>query len=351
MDTGRYLIVRLSALGDVVFALESLAAIKAQHPKASVDWLVEDRASGLLDGHADVERLLVYPRRDIVRSALRPWLWPSLLALLWRHVRALRSVHYDAVIDLHGNFKSGAHVWLARARRKIGFERPRARELSWLATNQRFPLPDTPIHRADQALRLLEAGLGVVAKPDRALLPERAGVAAEARKLIATHPMSSGPLVCIVPGSSGFGAFKRWPTKSFRALIHALRQDGQRVVLSTGPGEQQIASELAEDGVVWLDGSQHGVGVMAEVMRQCAVVVAADSGPLHVAQAVATPCVALFGPKNPALYGPRGVSVVLRYPVPCAPCDRRVCAAPICVRGIPVHAVQRAVAELIEANA
>lgn len=354
MAAGRYLILRLSALGDVVFALESLAAIRAAEPDAVVDWVVEDRAAGLLRGHPWVNEVLVYPRRRLSRMLARPWLWLHAARELGRHGRRLRRTAYDAVLDLHGNFKSGLHVWFARGRRKIGFSRARARELSWLAVRERVDLGTRAGHRAEQGLQLVAQLLGRE-PPDveGPLIPVREKAAREADACLARHPRGTGgPLVCIAPGSSGFAAFKRWPAARHRDLALALQREGARVVLCTGPGEDALAAAIGTaPDILWCDGGRLGLPVYLEVLRRADVLVAADSGPLHMAQAVGTKTVALFGPKDPAIYGPRRTrSIVLRYPVPCVPCGRRDCDAPICVQGIPVDDVRAAVRELIAAG-
>ena len=348
MGSNRYLFIRLSALGDVIFALEALAALKRAEPGSRVDWLVEDRAAALLEGHPLIDRVLIYPRRKIARSLARPWLWPSAVRSILVHGRALRRERYTAALDLHGNLKSGLHLLFCRAARKLGFDKPHAREGSQRMATERVRVGDGSVHRAEQGMRLVAQLLG--SEPERGnfvLLPRRGDEAARARDLLARHPVTgTGAFVGLAPGASDFAAFKRWPAASFRNLAASLAQQGLRVVLCTGPGEQALANEVSAENpdLLWVDGEESGLACYIEVLRQLDVVVAADSGPLHMAQAVGTPAVALFGPKDPAVYGPRlPQSVVLRYPVPCAPCGRRSCAAPICVLGIPVEAVMAAV--------
>ncbi len=360
MAPGRYLIVRLSALGDVVFALESLAALRRAEPEAVVDWLIEDRASGLLEGHPWIHRLLVYPRRTILHQLARPWRWFSLAGTLWRHVRNVRETSYDAVLDLHGNAKSGMHVLLARAERKIGFGRDRARDLAWLAVGERVSLGGRQLHRAEQGLVLIAQ----LTKPhaelraagpanDAALLPIDHGAMARAHALFPNLARPATPTVCLIPGTSAFGEFKRWPVESFRRLALALEADGLNVIVCTGPGEVPLAQRIHEGrpATAWFDGATHGLSLLTEVFRGAQCAVAADSGPLHMTQAVGTPAVALFGPKDPEIYGPRlPESIVLRYPTTCTPCGRRRCDAPICVRAIPVQDVRDAVHELLQTS-
>jgi len=157
------------------------------------------------------------------------------------------------------------------------------------------------------------------------------------------------PLVLLYPGTSAFAAFKRWPIEHFATLAQRLTARGLGVVVGFGPGEAALAAPVlaAAPAARALDGGRLGLRGLAGAMRDCAVVVAADTGPLHIAAAVGARCVALFGPKDEQRYGPRahgGTShEVLFHSVPCRPCKRRDCVTPQCVLGIPIDAVEAAV--------
>ncbi len=363
MAGNRYLFLRLSALGDILFALEALSALKEAEPEARVDWLVEDRGQALLSGHPLLDRVLVYPRQDLQRMALRPWLWPSLLIALVGHVRTLRSQRYDAALDLHGNLKSGLHLFLCRAQRKLGFAAPRAKEGSSLAAGEHVRLtPHHTVdgqdgmvspHRATEGLLLVQQLLGkTVATPVAPFLQTIPSAVDAARGFLASHPSDTGPVICLIPGTSEFAAFKRWPTSAFARLADLLHASGFRVVIGTGPGEEPLAQAIQRETAIasclHANGAELGLDSYLALLAEVDLVVAADSGPLHMAQALGTRAVALFGPKDPAVYGPRlEGSRVLRYPVPCAPCGRRSCDAPLCVQAIPPEAVLSAVSGML----
>ncbi|MFQ5504515.1 MAG: glycosyltransferase family 9 protein [Planctomycetota bacterium] len=354
MAPPRYLFLRLSALGDVIFALEALHALKQQIPEARVDWAVEDRARELLEGHPLLERVLVYPRKELVQSVLRPWRWPAALRALTRFVRELRAVRYDAVLDLHGNLKSALHMLFSRGLSKYAFRPPRAKELSHLVANRLVSLGGEPLHRAEQGRRMIAELLGKDGKElppgEGPLLPPRSPEREKAGDFLASASVR-GPTIVLAPGSSSFARFKRWPVEQFRELARRLEGRGHRVIVCTGPGEEALAEAIgAASGnrSLWLDGARQGLGVTLEVLRRAAVVVAADSGPLHMAQAVGTRAVALFGPKDPSIYGPRlEGSIVLRHPMPCMPCGERGCGAPLCVQAIAVEEVEAAIHKIL----
>jgi len=335
---GSVLLVRLSALGDVLFALETVTALHQARPDLALDFLVDDRFGAILGDHPHLREVLCYPRKR--RRAV-----PRFLA-------GLRRRRWDLVLDLHGLAKSALCVGAARAPRKLGFAPPGSREGAHRAYTRAVELPVPLPHRAARGFYLL-ADLGLI-EP----LPA-ASVAADpssptARPALglpgdAPQPWSAtenatrrAPRVVLHPGTSAFAAFKRWPAERFAQLGAALLADGAEVVVSFGPGERDLAQQVASGapGLGLLDGKDYGLLGLGTVYRDADLVVAADTGPLHLAAAVGTRVVALFGPKDPSLYGPRGEGhAVLFRDVPCRPCRRRRCPAPLCIRGLDVEPV------------
>ena len=324
---GSVLVVRLSALGDVLFALETVAAIHRERPDVRIDFLVEDRFRSLLDNHPQLATVHVYPRRR--RAAIAASLWN------------LRKSRYDVVLDLHGILKSALHVVIARARHKVGPGVPASREGAARAYSLVVPMPTPAPHRAEVGHRLL-AAIGLSGRP---AAPRLAIVQPPAALLLA----SKAPRVFLHPGTSAFAAFKRWPSERFAELARRLTDRGLSVLVGFGPGESELAAPVLARAprTIAIDGGQLGLLGLAGVMQQCAVVVAADTGPLHLGATVGARCVALFGPKDQARYGPRAHSTepheVLWHEVPCRPCRRRTCVTPQCVLGIDVATAEAAV--------
>jgi len=330
----RVLIVRLSALGDVLFALETVAALAHARPDVRIEFLVEDRFAALLQDHPQLAAVHVYPRRQKLRIA----------ASLWR----LRNQRFDAVLDLHGILKSALHVVAARSPRKIGCGPPAAREGSELCYGEVVAAPRPLPHRAEIGYVLLRH-LGIAAPPT----PPRLLVQTPPPELLAGLPR---PLVLLHPGTSSFATFKRWPVERFAQLAERLRARQLGVAVSFGPGERELADAVlaAVPDARAVDGKVLGLRGLAGVLAAVDVAVAADTGPLHIAAAVGTPCVALFGPKDPDRYGPRAHGTVrheiLFHDVPCRPCTRRDCVSPQCVLGIGVDAVAAAVLRVLAAR-
>lgn len=330
----RVLLVRLSALGDVLFSLETLAALRRARPDLHVDFLVGDGCASILANHPWIERVLVHPRRR--QRAL-----PGAL-------RELRRRRYDVALDLHGILKSALQMRAARARLRVGFAPPRAREGAHLLYDRAVPLPSPIPHRAEQGLVLLRA-LGLRVEPAPVVLP-----APPPHGPPVWSDEERGHVVVLHPGTSRFAAFKRWPPDRYAELAARLSRRGIPVAVSYGPGERPLADVVLEAAPAArpIDGAALGLPALARCLGEAALVVAADTGPLHLAAAAGARVLALFGPKDPAIYGPRGPGHrVLLHDVPCRPCTRRDCVTPQCVLGITVADVERSALELLEAPA
>ena len=207
-------------------------------------------------------------------------------------------------------------------------------------------MPEPVPHRADIGHRLL-AAIGLSGLPTAPVL----ATTPPPPELLAGLP---APRVLLHPGTSAFAEFKRWPVTHFAELARRLAARGISVLVGYGPGERELAEPAlaAAPASRAIDGGASGLLGMAGVLAECRVVVAADTGPLHLAAAVGARCVALFGPKDPARYGPRAHGdirhEVLFHDVPCRPCRRRTCVTPQCVLGIAVADVEAAVLRQLE---
>ena len=327
----RILLIRLSALGDIVVSLPAIAALRETRPDVAIDWLVEDRFAGLLDEVVGVDRVLVFPRGRATR-----------VSPIVRHVRALRAERYEAAVDLQGNLKSAGQLAAARAQRKIGLAARHAKEGAHRAARERVDLPTSrTVHRAERARSLLAPlGVGIPANGEASRWPDsmrpefrrHADVEEELDRDLG--PPGGHPRVLIHPGTSAFGAFKRLPAATFGEVARSLADDGATVRVIHGPGEEALAKEVADasDGAAEVLPPRHGLRGLIATTRRADLVIASDSGPLHLAAAAGAATVGLFGPKDPAIYAPPfSRSRVVRHPVPCSPCSLRRCADPICM--------------------
>lgn len=351
----RVLVVRLSALGDVVHALPVLPVLRRELPGARIDWLVEDRAAALLADRPELDRVVVFPRRELRILRGRPRAWVGRIRAF---VADLRRGRYDVSLDLQGNLKSGALARLSGARHRYGLDRRAAREGNHLFSTRRALPPAGARHRVQRNLALLGAMLGRAAAWVDPGLAEAPGASAAARaRLEAAGLDAEGGYAVLHPGTSAFGAFKRWPPDRFADLARSIAARGLPVVVTAPPGEVSLARAVCDgaDGKACLLDVE-GLDVLGEVMRGARVVVAADTGPLHLAALAGTPVVGLFGPKDGAVYGPWGrgrtgvpgpLAVVSRDDVACRPCTLRQCADPVCMTTLEPEAVLAAIDETL----
>jgi lipopolysaccharide heptosyltransferase I len=304
--TTRIALIKLSSLGDVVHALPVAATLRARVPDVHLTWIVERREAAVLRDHPALDALLAVDTRRWRRArGLRD------LADVVRAVREmrrkLRLAAFDVALDLQGLLKSGVLAAATRAPLRIGFAARRCREpLNALFTNRRVEPPPAARHIVDQHLSLL--GPLRVTEPVREFrLPVDAGAEARADEFLAGHGVKPGQrLVVLNPGAGR--PDKRWPEERFRALAGRLTEDaGADVVVVWGPGEEATARRIAPGGVSRaLLGPPTNLHELVAFLRRANVLVAADTGPLHLAAALGTPCVGLYGPTSAVRNGPYG---------------------------------------------
>lgn len=304
------LVVRLSSIGDVVHTLPALAALHRHGWEAG--WIVEPPARVLLeDNHLLAQVASAPPARGF------SWLAG------WRTLRELRAGRYDAALDFQGLWKSAAWARLSGARRVLGWRGAARREpASALLLTEKAARTGRG-HVIDKNLELLQ-GLGIEAVGTREFpLPFSAPAVARVDEGLAGRP--AGELVILNPG--GGWQSKLWPPERFGELARGLAALGLRCLVSYGPGEEGLADRVVSASAGCAERSfPTSLVDFVELARRVRLVVAADTGPLHLACAVGTPVVALFGPTDPARNGPFAAEdVVIRRKPACAPCYSRSC--------------------------
>ena len=340
----RILLIKLSALGDVIQTLPTLEAIRAVYPAAEISWLVEEDAAPVLACHPALDNLLISRRK----TWLAAWRRPGERQIAWQQFRhlmqTLRRQSYDLVIDLQGLAKSAFWTFISRSPRKIGFDR--TREYSYLALTERLPPYDPDEHAVRRYLRVARH-LGAAAEPVRFRLALPTGTGEDFKYL---WQEKSGPLIIMHPGT-------RWPTKFWLPESFAV-VGGHPDSGAAGPGgfyRQPVRRPLiarirsymaspAED----LSG-RTDLKTLARLFYQADAAVTTDTGPMHLAAAVGTPVAAVFGPTAPWRTGPFGARHrVIRTKVSCSPCFRRHCPAPECLTGLGVPEVLAAVNDILD---
>jgi ADP-heptose:LPS heptosyltransferase len=300
----RILIVHLGAIGDVANALVLAPALKTARPSTHVGWAAHPLAAPLVDGHPDVDRMHLWPRN-------------AGLAGLQEFLRGVRAERYDLVIDLQRILKSALVARLTRAPRILGFDRARAKELAWIWTRERIPPGRRDAHMVVQYLEFARY-LGVPVYGAVPRFPESPAAETRAAELVAG--LGAAPIVLNLGASK---AQNRWPAERFGLLARRITAVLHLPVLFTGgPGDVELAAaaraalESAPSATAVRPGAPPApaldlVGrtdllVLLALLRRAHHVVSCDTGPMHLAAAVQTPVVALFGPADPSRTGPWG---------------------------------------------
>jgi lipopolysaccharide heptosyltransferase I len=348
----RILVVRLSAVGDVINALPVLVALRARFPRAWLGWLVEDKARAVVEHHTCVDQTFVFDRKRLTAAIGRGRPGETCRSIKSLRTR-LRQARFEVTLDLHGNMKSALLGGLAGSRIRIGYDRRNSREGNHLLNNVHVSLPVQRIHRVEKHLRLLTA-LGIhTTDPGPFLLPVPESAQSFASQYLQSIDAPGRPLVIFHPGTSVSGAFKRWPLDSYARLAEALVQRIQaKVVISHGSGEHELVAAIADRCTCPVELPEtRTLGQLAALIQRASLFVSADTGPMHIAAALNVPVVALFGPKDPVVYGPyRTRSIVLQARLCCQPCGRRRCKDPICMRLISPEEAFHACLDLLRTS-
>ncbi len=290
----RILLVRLSALGDIVHGLPVLCALRARWPRSLLAWAVESPAADILRGHRALDEIIALPRG-----------WLASPSAAWRARCRLRHLRFDLAIDLQGLTKSALLAWLSGAKKRIGFCGENCREISrWFYTDAVLP---TAVHVVEQNLELLRP-LGIERPEVRFDLPQHAEAEAKADDFIRRHHLEKGFAV-LNPGA-GWPS-KRWPPARFAAVAcHLAQHHSLRSVITwAGAEEYQRAQEIAAaaTGQALLAPATNLVELIA-LLRRGRLCIASDTGPLHLAAALGVRCVGLYGPMPAERNGPYGQS-------------------------------------------
>jgi heptosyltransferase I len=311
----RLLVVRLSAMGDVIHTLPAVQALRNLLPHVTIDWLVEERWSELLCAPGTARRGLRSAQRPLVDwvhtvnlASWRKSLFtiPTLqqIVKVWNDVR---SAHYDVAIDLQGAMRSAVLARWSAARVVFGASEPRESPASLWYTRTAIA---AGAHVVEQNLSVAEAVAGQL-RPPRVELPRDVAVDEKIGQGLAEGRI--GDFAILNPGA-GWGA-KRWPAERYGLVAKALAADGMRSIINFGPGEEEIARATEESSQGAASPMKLSITELIALTRRAKLFIGGDTGPMHLAAALQVPVVAIFGPTDPARNGPYGArSIVLRNP-------------------------------------
>jgi len=337
-ETPRILICRLSAVGDCILTTPLLSALREQFPQAFLAWVVEPAAAPLLESHQALDELIVVDKR---------WLKS------WRKIRQvrrqLREFEFDVAIDPQSLSKSALLAWLSGAKQRIGFQTPRGRELSlWL--NNHF-VKQSARHLVDCQLELLHP-LGIESPNVQFNLPPNAAAHLTTTAFLQSSHLTGGYVV-MNPGA-GWDS-RLWPADRYGRVARELGQRHQLPTLVVWAGDREHAwgeQILSHSGGHAILAPATSLVELAELLRTARLFVGSDTGPLHLAGAVGTPCVGLHGTtryQESGAYGTSHISIQDHYQAGTSRTRRR--ASNDAMRAIQVEPVVQACEELLDRTA
>lgn len=343
----KILVVLLGRIGDVIFTLPSIIALKQARPDIRVDWVVEDRCADILVGHPDIDRLIIFPRAEFHQ------LWESqkyiaAFKIIRSLVKSIRSTRYEAVLDFQGLLKSGLLTGIARSSVKLGSPSTygKMKEASWVFARQ-VPLESSARHLIDRHFLVVRQLLGNI--PFNRMFYIRI-MESEKRKVkdilssrgweLPDSPLSDPfPFLLIHPFASW--QTRQWPMERFVSVARHFLRKGFRIgIIGAGGGQQesllepfyrfQKETEAEKTGIknrlVFFSGT-FSLREVAFLMTQSSLVLADDSGPMHLSAALGARTIGIFGPTDPVRLGPSyGLqSVSVHRNLLCQPCMKRKC--------------------------
>jgi len=349
----KILIIRLSAIGDVLRVLPALQVLKERRPHAHIAWVVEEAARDILAAHPDIDEVIVFPKSELLRKLTCRREWGAGLKELFLFVRDLRRRRFDLVFDFHGLLKSGLISLLSGARERVGFTMRFTKECNWLCNNRRFALHQQRVSRIDRNLELLKRwGLDISHRPPVIHVPPRD------REVIQTFFKQQRidfrrPVIAVHPGTSPTTPYKRWEAYRYAVVADKIIEGHAAQVIFTWAGQERDMITSITDLMKYraiVAPPTENLCQLAEIFRQADLYLGSDTGPMHLAAFVGIPVVALFGPtdhvvNNPYVGTPH---IIIRKETPCSPCRNKTCPRRDCMKEIRETNVIRAINIMLE---
>ena len=333
----RVLVVRLRSIGDTVLATPSLFALKRFLPRAQVDILVEDWVAPLLTNHPHLDNVMVLERGGVVART--------------RVARELRAARYDVVYNLHGGTTATFLTRATGARYRVGFKTYQYAGLhTELAPSPLLLWGQQKTHSVEQQLALLGwTGVPVSDRP-----PTRLGLSPAAigvvNQQLAAAALTDRKIALIHPAAAF--ATKRWATENFARIAEFVAEQGFAPVAIAAPHEAEILNELTNEASVSVISLELSLPEVTALAARSQLFVGNDSGIAHIAAAVGTPSVVIFGSSNIAHWRPwhRAAAEVVYEEMPCQPCHGYFCekfSQPECILRVPVTRVRAAIEKVL----
>lgn len=348
----RFLILKTSSLGDIIHAMPAVSALSRFYPDAKIDWVVKPEFQGLPLALSCVERIILFRGKRYF----------NLFQILpeYRLIkREIRKVHYDAVIDLQGLWRTGFLAGIADTDVSAGAYETREKSArKYYSRILELPVSRNQVHAVDFNNALMAAFLGVSPEQLDFSVDIRQNTVAVSKSKDLLDEAFGGSAIddyfLIAPGARW--NTKRWPAEFFVSVIHALHDLFPEIpFLLIGSGEDVPICEKIESAVAGIPvasvAGRTDMLMLIEIIRHASALVCNDSGPMHIAAMVNTPVVALFGPTSPELTGPYAANSRVCIPrLDCVRCFRHSCPDLRCHAAVDPEEVASAVSDLLAAS-
>ena len=335
------LIVKLSAIGDVIHTLPALAALRKLYPDANITWVIEEASSDLIKDHPHLDRVVISRRKRWIDD-LRHGRIGKPFNEMKSFLKELKAQSYDLVIDFHGLLKSAIIVFLSSGKRKLGYDS--MQEMSGFFLNEKIP-EDMNKHAVDRYLDFLRY-LGADIKVPEFLIPVREENISRIDGLLQANNIDKKDRFVAVSPIALWDT-KLWEDEKFARLCDRIIEELKVRVVFTGSDRrklERIQSRMKFPAVNL--GGKTTLRDLAYLYRLSSLLITTDSGPMHIAAAAGTPVVALFGPTDPSRTGPYGMGhTVIRKELACSPCFQKKCDSMKCMLDITVDEVYHIVKE------
>lgn len=336
-QTSRILIVRLSAIGDVIRTLPAVHLIREELPKAYLGWVVESAPHSLINGHPEIDKFFIFPKKQI-RQAIKESKFKEAFQLLKGFGAELKAEQFEITIDLQNLFKSGMVTLLSGAKTRIGYGLGREGSKFFLTD----PItPPCKSHRmmsfVDWQMELVRR-LGVSDGDVQFILPDYFNEEARINQFLHDHNIA-GDYFCLAPGTSWSN--KSWTPAGMARLADRLSDYG-RVIIIGSELDRKISDQVLKltktNSIDTI--AAFNLRELAVLLRKARLYVGGDTGPMHLAVAVGTQVIAWFGPTSPLVHGPyQAGAVTFNLDLPCQPCNKRKCNTKHCLQDLGLETV------------
>ena len=320
----KVLIVKLGALGDVINTLPLVINIK-KHLNAEIHWLVAPLSFPLVSEHEAIDKAILFDKKNLKKSL------PGTL-------KKIRQTKYDIVLDLQRLLKSGLFCIAAKADRKIGFDKNRCKEMSWIFPFERIMPADPNAHMLTQYMEFAKH-LGIESNQIEWDIPWQHEKKTDwASEYIILNIGATKPA-------------NRWSPENFAIISDMIDKKTSFKPLITGGVEDQPFAEIiqkkAQCKIKNLCGKT-SIKELSQIIANAKCVISCDTGPMHLAVALKTDLIALFGPSNPYRTGPFH-GTIIQENIDCSPCNKKKCENPICMEKIkPEHVMEKLIKKVIK---